>query len=399
MAQNKLTALQIKAAPDGKLFDGSGLTLVKKAGGGYWVYRYSLGGKRREMGLGPFPDVGLADARKVRDAWAAVLASGRDPLSEREAKRAQDALDRDRHDPTFEEMTMIVFDAKKASMRGEGVRGRWLSPLRVHIFPKIGRVRMSALHQTDIRDAVAPVWKKKHPTALKCIDRIGVVFKAARLMGMECDPFTVQAARHMLGEVDHKVVHIVATPWREIPALYLSLDGEVGSRRALRWMILTLVRSDGCRHAQFGEIENAVWTVPADRVKGSQSRAADFRVPLSDAALRIMDACAETHDRYLFPAERGSGGISDVALHKTLNRIGETGRPHGFRTSFRTWVQETEVCSFDVAETVLGHMVGGKVERAYARSDLLDQRRVVMEKWAAHVTGQKSVVVPLRRGG
>jgi hypothetical protein len=144
---------------------------------------------------------------------------------------------------------------------------------------------------------------------------------------------------------------------------------------------------------------NAVWTVPADRVKGSQSRAADFRVPLSDAALRIMDACAETHDRYLFPAERGSGGISDVALHKTLNRIGETGRPHGFRTSFRTWVQETEVCSFDVAETVLGHMVSGKVERAYARSDLLDQRQVVMEKWAAHVTGQKSVVVPLRRGG
>jgi hypothetical protein len=230
MAQNKLTALQIKAAPDGKLFDGSGLTLVKKAGGGYWVYRYSLGGKRRKMGLGPFPDVGLADARKVRDAWAAVLASGRDPLSEREAKRAQDALDRDRHDPTFEEMTMIVFDAKKASMRGEGGRGRWLSPLRIRIFPKIGRVRMSALHQTDIHDAVAPVWKKKHPTALKCIDRIGVVFKAARLMGMECDPFTVQAARHMLGEVDHKVVHIVATPWREIPALYLALDGEVSSR-------------------------------------------------------------------------------------------------------------------------------------------------------------------------
>jgi hypothetical protein len=111
MAQNKLTALQIKAAPDGKLFDGSGHTLVKKAGGGYWVHRYSLGGEMRKMGLGPFPDVGLADARKVRDAWAAVLASGRDPLSEREAKRAQDALDRDQHDPTFEEMTMI--DAKR----------------------------------------------------------------------------------------------------------------------------------------------------------------------------------------------------------------------------------------------------------------------------------------------
>jgi hypothetical protein len=93
-------------------------------------------------------------------------------------------------------------------------------------------------------------------------------------------------------------------------------------------MTLTLVRSDGCRHAQFGEIENAVWTAPADRVKSSQFHAPDFRVPLSDAALRIMDACAETHDRYLFPAERGSGGISDVALHKTLNRIGETGRPH-----------------------------------------------------------------------
>lgn len=393
MAKNKLTALAVKAAGDGKLFDGDGLSLVKKGGGGKWVFRYTHLGKRREMGLGSYPGITLADARKARDAAASLLASGGDPIADREAARADARAERDRHDPTFEEMTMIVFEAKKASLRGEGKRGQWINPLVQHVFPKIGRKRMSALHQTDIRDAIAPIWRKKHPTAIKCINRIGVVFKAARLMGMDCDPFTVDAAKHMLGAVAHKTEHIAATPWQDIPALYQRLEGLAGSRLCLRFMILTLVRSDGCRGAQLSEIDGSVWTVPADRVKATESAAQDFRVPLTEPALDIVALCAEASDGYLFPKERGVGGITDVALQKTLNRLGEAGRPHGFRTSFRTWVQDTNACSFDVAETILGHSIGNKVERTYARSDLLDQRRIALDKWAAHVTGQKPIIV------
>jgi integrase len=253
------------------------------------------------------------------------------------------------------------------------------------------------MHQTDISGAIAPIWKSKHPTAIKCINRIGVVFRAARLMGVECDPFVVDAAKHILGDYHHEAQHIEATHWRDIPALYERLDTLQTSHLCLRWMMLTLVRSDGCRKARQGEIDGSVWTVPADRIKGAKAHAKEFRVPLVDPALRIAELCAEVSDDFLFPGARGRSGISDVALQKALNSIGEAGRPHGFRTSFRTWVQDTEVCSFEVAETILGHSIGNKVERTYARSDLLDQRRITMDKWAAHVTGNQVVIGPLRK--
>lgn len=399
MAKNKLTALQVKSAEDGKLFDGDGLSFVKKKGKGFWVYRYSHLGRRREMGLGSYPAISLADARKTRDRWSGILAAGQDPIAVRDAERDDELAQRQKRDPTFEEITMIVFEAKKASLRGEGKRGRWLSPLEHHVFPKIGRMKMTALHQTDISRAIAPIWKTKHPTAIKCMNRIGVVFKAARLMGIDCDPFKVEAAKHMLGAYHHEVQHIEATPWREIPALYARLDGGTASYLCLRWMMLTLVRSDGCRNARFGEIdeEAAMWTVPADRIKGIKGKVSDFRVPLSDEALRVAELCGELSGDFLFPSERGHGGLSDVGIQKTLNRLGEQGRPHGFRTSFRTWVQETDACSFEVAETILGHSIGNKVERSYARSDLLDQRRVALNKWAAYVTGKEAVIVQLHR--
>lgn len=392
MAKNKLTALAVKAAGDGKLFDGDGLSLVKKSERGNWVFRYTFLGRRREMGLGVYPQVSLADARKSRDAASAILAAGHDPISERDAARDAARIQRDRHDPTFEEMTMIVFESRKAGLRDDGARGQWLNPLVLHVFPKIGRKRMSAIHQADIRDALAPIWRKKHPTAIKCIIRIGIVFRAAKLMGIPCEPFSVDAAKHMLGAFTHTTQNIAATRWQDIPALYQSLEGLAVSRLCLRWMMLTLVRSDGCRKAEFDEISGGVWTVPADRVKATKSAAREFRVPLSGQAIEIARICAETSGQFLFPNNSGRGGITDVALHHTLNRIGEAGRPHGFRTSFRTWVQDTNACSYDVAETVLGHTIGGKVERTYARSDMLEQRRIVMDKWASHVTGLTSHV-------
>lgn len=252
------------------------------------------------------------------------------------------------------------------------------------------------MHQTDISGAVAPIWKSKHPTAIKCMNRIGVVFRAARLMGFDCDPFVVDAAKHLLGDYHHEAENIPATDWQDIPALYARLDTMQTSHLCLRWMMLTLVRSDGCRKARQGEIDGSVWTVPADRIKGAKAQAKKFRVPLVVPALRIVELCGEVSDDFLFPGARGRTGNSDVALQKALNTIDEAGRPHGFRTSFRTWVQDTEACSFEIAETILGHSIGNKVERAYARSDLLDQRRIVMDKWAAHVTSQQAVVVPLR---
>lgn len=392
--RNKLSAIAIKKAPDGKMGDGGGLSLIKNGDTGKWVYRYSHLGRRRDMGLGSWPDLSLAEARRQRDYWAAVVASGNDPIAARESERAAQKAEQDRADPTFADMVQIVFEAKQAGLRGGGTRGRWLSPLEHHVIPKIGRKRMSEITRGDVYDAIKPIWRTKHPTAMKAVQRSRIVFNEARYMGIDCDPFTVDAAHRMLGEVRHQTQHIAATPWADIPALWDRLNPESAAGLCLRWMMLTLVRFEGCRAACVSEVDGDVWIVPADRVKGREGRVKEFRVPLSAPAMAIVEeARAAGHD-LLFTGHRGQP-ITSRAVEKHLDRLGEAGRPHGLRTSFRTWVQDSDACSWEVSETILGHSIGSTVERSYARSDLLERRRPVMEAWAGHVVGGERGVVDL----
>ncbi|MGR3481681.1 tyrosine-type recombinase/integrase [Salipiger marinus] len=367
-----MTNISIRKAADGKLFDGGGLTLVKGGDRGKWVYRYSHLGRRREMGLGAWPDLSLAEARRARDTWAGILAGGKDPIQEREAERAAEIAARDRHDPTFAEMVDIVFEAKKDGLRGGGTRGRWRSPLDTHVIPKIGTRRMTELSQLDIRDAIKPIWRSKHPTAEKAIQRTRIVFEEARFAGIVCDPFTVDAARRMLGEVRHETQHIASTRWQDVPALWTKLDPQRSAGLALRWMLLTLVRFDGCRGARVSEIDGDIWTVPAERVKGREGKAKDFRVPLPPAALEIVAEARDMGHDLLFSGHRGKP-ISSRGVEVYLNRINEPGRPHGFRSTFRTWVQETDACSYEVAETILGHTIGSEPLRVFRRLQLLSR--------------------------
>lgn len=392
---NTLTAIGIKNAPPGKLFDGGGLQLVKTATGGKWIYRYSFQGRRREMGLGPYPKLSLAAARKLRDEWTEVLLNDMDPINEREERRRKAAQQSEGFDPTFAEACDLTFEAIRAGLRGDGTRGRWRSPLDIHVIPKIGRRKVSQLTQTDLHDAIKPIWKTKHETASKAIERIKKVLTHSRLSGADVDPFIVEAAKHMLGIHDHKVQPITATPWQAVPALFQRLDKDIPSYMALQWTILTVTRGDSARGARFSEIDGDVWTVPANRMKGAKNKVSDFRVPLSSQALEVVERARHysTGD-FLFPSPR-SGCVSVQALTKVLNHLEEPGRPHGFRTSFRTWVQETDACSFDVAEMALGHVLGNQVERAYARSDLLERRRIAMQAWGNFVTAADSNIISL----
>lgn len=385
LARHTLTALKIKEAAPGKLEDGGGLRLLKKAeDAGSWVYRYSYLGRRREMGLGPWPALTLAAARRLRDRWEAELAAGRDPLSVREAERAAERAAQARRDPTLAEAADMVLAARAATLRDGGARGRWLSPLSLHVLPKIGKRAISTITPEDVRDVLRPIWRAKHPTALKAVERLRIVFAECKLMGLPADPFTVDAARRQLGAVIYRAEPTPATPWQDMPALYKRLGTGIVSHDCLRFTMLTLVRLNGTRRALASEIDGDVWTVPAERVKGREGRVEAFRVPLSPAALALVQTCAEAHGDVLFPGLRGEP-ITDRALEKALTVLGETGRPHGFRASFRTWAEDTGV-PWEVAETILGHTIKGKVERAYARSDLLDRRRPVMEAWAAFLS-------------
>lgn len=383
--RHKLTATAIRAFGPGTYQDGAGLMLVKTETGGFWRWRFQADKRRRDMGLGAWPDLSLAEARKARDRWAAVLAQGIDPLAERERIRDDERAHAARHDPTLAEAVDEVFAAIQPTLRGGGARGRWRSPLDTHVLPAIGRERLSRLTAANLRDCLKPIWRTKHPTAEKAVQRLGVVFRRGRLMGLPCDPFVVEQARHMLGEVRHQVQHIAATPWQAIPALYARL-GNGPSHLCLRLLILTAVRSDAGRGLRFDEVDGDLWTVPAERMKGAEGAVRDFRVPMTPAALAVVAEAREAAEGPFAFASRTGNPITTRGLEKALNSLGEAGRPHGFRSSFKDWTRETGLVPWEVAETALAHKVGGVVERAYARSDLLDQRREAMRLWADWVT-------------
>lgn len=383
--RHRLTATALKAAGPGRHQDGAGLFLEKSETAASWVYRYSLHGRRREMGLGPWPELSLAEARKARDRWAAVLASGLDPIVERERQREEERRAAAKAEPTLADAVEQVYEAIRPTLRDGGERGRWLSPLATHVLPALGERRLSTIHAEDVRDALKPIWRTKHPTADKAIQRLGIVLRRGKRMKLPCDPSIIEEAREMLGEWRHVAKHIPATPWQDVPALYARLRLS-NAHLCLRLIILTAVRSDAARGLRFEEIDGDVWTVPAERMKGTEGRVTDFRVPLSPPALDVVRLAGEAAEGSLAFASRTGNPVTTRGLEKALDDLGEAGRPHGFRSSFKDWTRDTGACSWEVSETCLAHKVGNDVERSYARSDLLDQRREAMVKWAAFVT-------------
>ena len=158
---HKLKPLTIKNAKPGKYADGGGLYFVRTVESAKWIFRFSISGKRREMGLGAYPSVSLAEARRERDKWAEEIRAGKDPIAERENQRQDAAAEMNKTDPTFSELSLMVFEAKKASLRGEGARGRWYSPIEIHLIPKFGNKHVSQIHQRDVINALRPIWKTK----------------------------------------------------------------------------------------------------------------------------------------------------------------------------------------------------------------------------------------------
>lgn len=392
-AKNRLSASFIKTAPVGKHCDGAGLWLVvREDGGAQWVLRVTVHGRRREMGLGGFPALGLADARKQASRWRGVAAAGRDPIKEREAE----ARAARREDISLTILTTDAFEARKAELKDDGAAGRWLSPLNIHVLPKLGKVPVTDLDQRDIRDTLAPIWHTKADTARKALNRLSIVLRHAAALGLDVDLQATEKAKALLGKSRHVPKNIPAMDWRDVPAFYASLEEPTLTHLALRLLILNPgVRSKPLRNLRLEQIEGDVWTVPEGDMKGQKGKAPAYRVPLCQEAKRIIEL-ARPHSRngYLFPNTRG-GVISDMTLSRHMERRGLEARPHGFRTSLRTWLAEATDAPHEVAEAMIAHMADSGVVRAYRRTDYLEQRAKLADRWADHVTGGAGQVVKL----
>lgn len=383
-ARNRLSPAFLRKAPPGKYCDGAGLWLIARDdGGAQWVLRVTVHGRRREMGLGGYPEIGLAKAREIADRWRAMAKEGRDPIKERE--REMRAARRD--DISLALVTADAFEARKAELKGDGTAGRWLSPLNIHVLPKLGKVPVTDLDQRDIRDTLAPIWHTKADTARKALNRLSIVLRHAAALGLDVDLQATEKAKALLGKSRHKPKNIPAVSWQDVPDFYASLEELTPTQLALRLLILTGVRSGPLRNLRLDQIDGDVWTVPGEGMKGLKGATKDFRVPLSAEAQRVIDlALPFARNGFLFPNNR-KGVMSDMTLSRYMERRGLEARPHGFRTSLRTWLAETTDAPHEVAEGMLSHAVDSGVVRAYRRTDYLDQRAKLAERWADFVTG------------
>ena len=366
--------MKAKNLGKGKYADGQGLWLVKaRKDAGKWILRIVIEGKRREMGLGHWPDVSIAEAREGASEARKKLRGGVNPIQERRAQKLRS------NRLTVADAVQVCFEAKRAELKNDGHAGRWMSPLSVHVLPKIGKLAIEDIDQHELKHVMEPIWHEKPDTARKAMNRMNLTLKQAAALGLDVDLQAVMKAQALLGKRRHDVRHIPSLPYQEAPAFYKWLcEKSFVSALALRFLILTVARTSEVRFATFDEISNGVWVIAPERTKTGK----EHRIPLSDEAMSIVDqACVARGQTLLFPSTRGNP-ISDATMSGFMKREGYRARPHGFRATFRTWVEETTDSPFEVKETALAHQIGSEVERAYQRSDLLDKRRKLMTEWS-----------------
>ncbi len=391
----KLSVKTVSAIKEpGKYGDGDGLYLhVSPTGTKSWILRTRVKGEtqRREIGLGGTGYVSLLDARDKARELRKVAKGGVNPIPARDKKTY-----------TFAQAAREVHSGLAPTFRNPKHAALWLSSLEQHIFKKIGDRNITTLTRPDVIAALAPIWTKTPDTARRVKQRIAAVFAWAIGKGHYHHPQPVDdALMKALPNIERQVEHMAALPFRDVPALMEQLaDREAMAAHCLRFLILTAARSGEARGALWSEIDLAhgIWEIPASRMKAKNPH----RVPLSAETLDILRQVKGLDAVLVFPSPQreatGQGKeLSVNAFRPLMDRMQRSGfTTHGFRSAFRDWSSESAKADRVLAEAALAHVVRG-VEGAYARSDLLDRRRDLMDAWARFATGQTGQVIALVR--
>lgn len=386
---NKLSDARVRSAGPGRYSDGGGLYLrVERNGKKRFVWRGTFGGREVELGLGPYPDATLANAREQAEQARRDVAAGLDPKAERD-RRAAPATQSDRR-WTFRDEAEEFLALKLPQLTNPKHKQQWRNTLADYVFPTIGDKLINEITAADVLAVLRPIWSVKAETARRVMNRIDNVVDHATLHGRRTLASPTIGVDQQLGKKRPAIQHREALPWGEVPAFLARLDQLASahlSRLALEFAVLTATRSGEVRGAVWPEIDRdaRVWSIPGERMKMRRPH----KVPLSDAAMRVLDRAAGRRCELkrdggplVFPSSKPLNPLSDMTLTMLLRRMGLQATAHGFRSSFRDWAGETRVEDHEVLEACLAH-VPSKVVRAYARSDYLDRRRPVMEAWGA----------------
>ena len=364
---------------------------IAPGGSRQWVQRLTINGRRHDIGLGSCKVVTLSMARHAALKNRLAVYEGRDPLAEKRKAAV----------PTFREAAMSTHKAKLATWRSAKSGANWMAQLERHAFRKIGRIPVDRIERDDILRVLTPIWTDKPETARRVRRAIKTTLQWALAKGYVEQNLAGEAIEGTLPRMRAVKAHLRALPYQDVADALRTVDqarASIAARCALRFLVLTAARSGEVRGARWDEIDRdeATWIVPADRMKSHR----EHRVPLTPAALAVLDAAAEISDGsgLVFPSPARPGNpLSDMALTKLLRDTGlaERATIHGFRSSFRDWCAETGKPR-EIAEAALAHTVGNAVEAAYFRSDLLARRRSLMDQWAAYLTDESRKVVSLR---
>jgi integrase len=357
-----------------------------------WVYRYMIAGRARTMGLGPYPDVSLADARKLASEARGLRAQHIDPIEQRDQQRAAARVEAARA-MTFDQATAGYLAAHRSGWRSPKHAGQWERSVEVYVSPIIGKLPVAAIDTALVLKVLQPIWATIPVVAGRIRGRIESVLDWAKARGYRNG---AENPARWKGHLDKllpakskikKVEHFAALPYAELPAFLAGLQAQKGvAALALQFTILTAARSDEVLEAEWPEIDLGakVCTRPAAHMKGDK----EHRVPLSAPAIAILDEVRSRGTNGLvFPSLRknGRGRLSANAMLECLARMDRSDLTvHGFRSTFRDWAGDCTEFPKEVAEAALAHADGDATERAYRRGDAFEKRRQLMDDWAMY---------------
>ena len=370
----------------GKYYDLHGLFLrIENAGSRRWVQRISVAGRQREIGLGSAELVSLAEAREIALSNKKLAKSGKDPIA---AKKEHLEI------PNLNFAIDKVIELNAPTWTNAKHAAQFRSTLTNYVTPKLGTRPINDIQAADILSVLQPIWVKKNETAMRIKQRIGTVMKWAIAQGYRKDDPTL-TLNQVLPKPNRKTKHRASLPYTEVSKCLDSVrksDAMVSTKLAIELLVLTATRSGEVRLADWNEInhEDRTWTIPASRMKTKEKHV----IPLSDRAIELLNEARSLSEiGLIFPGMRAGRPISDMTMSKLIKVLGYQVDIHGFRTSFRTWVQEQTNTSREVAERALAHKISNKVEAAYARSDLFEKRRKLMNTWASYlISGNENVI-------
>lgn len=404
---NRLNALQVARLKEpGYYADGGNLYLQVAPGGSKsWIFRFTLDGKTREMGLGGVSTFSLAEARERAALQRKLLADGEDPLTVKKARQLERRLS-EANIITFDQAAEKYIEAHEPSWKNAKHVAQWRTTLKVYASPVVGDLPVSQIDTALVLRILKPIWNEKTETATRLRGRIEHILDWAKVQGYRSgeNPAAWRGHLDKLLPAPRKVAkagHHAALPWKNIGFFMVELRKSPGLAALLvELIILTATRTSEAVYAKWSEfdLKEKLWTIPKDRMKSGR----EHTVPLSDAVLSVLKRIeAETLTRgggYLFPGSKGKplSNMAGLALLRRMERTDIT--VHGFRSTFRDWCAEASDYPNHVAEMALAHVIDDKTEAAYRRGELLEKRRALMHDWSVSCNTVPSggTVVPIR---